>query len=139
MKIKNKIAIIFLLTFIIRQLLTDHLKINMTIKNLLENWRKTREKGQELFYKPSTAYKRMWGDCDDFVTVMSAKLKQLNIKFKIGFLIRDNGAYHVFVVTNKNILLDPWISRRPIQFKRSLYKNADNIVLYDINFKEELL
>ncbi len=139
MQIKNKVAIIFFLTFVIRQLLTDHLKINMKIKDLLENWKKTREKGKELFYKPSTAYKRMWGDCDDFVTVMSAKLNQLKIKYKIGFLIRDNGAYHVFVVTNKNVLLDPWISRKPIKFKREIYKNADNIVLYDINLKEIVL
>ena len=139
MKIKNKTAIIYFLTFVIRQLQTDKLQFNISINNLLTGWEKRREIGKELFYKPSTGLKRMWGDCDDFVTVMAAKLNQLKIDYKIGFLIRNDGAYHVFIVTNKNILLDPWMTRKPIKFKKEIYKNAENIVLYDINFKKEVL
>jgi hypothetical protein len=139
LQIKNKVAIIFFLTFVMRQLFTDNLNIDKTIEDLLTNWNKTPEKGKELFFKPSTGFKRMWGDCDDFVTVMSAKLKQLKIKFKIGFLIRDQGAYHVFIVTDKDVLLDPWISRKPIKFSREVYKRAEHITLYDINLEEIVL
>jgi len=141
--IKNKVAIIFFLTYVLRQLFVDKLFIKKSIKDLLIEWDKKREIGKELFYKPSTGIKRMWGDCDDFVTVMAAKLNQLNKKFKIGFLIKNNGAYHVFIVViNKDLsytLLDPWVSRKPIKFKKEIYKKAERVVLYDINFKENLL
>lgn len=139
MKIKNKVAIIYFLTYVIRQLHVDKLQFNISIKKLLTGWDKKREIGKELFYKPSTGLKRMWGDCDDFVTVMAAKLNQLKISYKIGFLIRNNGAYHVFIVTNKDVLLDPWVSRKPVKFKKEIYKKAESIVLYDINFKENVL
>lgn len=139
LKIKNKVAIIYFLTYVIRQLHVDKLQFNISIKNLLTSWEKRREIGKELFYKPSTGLKRMWGDCDDFVTVMAAKLNQLGKSYKIGFLIKNNGAYHVFIVTNENVLLDPWISRKPIKFKREIYKKAQSIVLYDINLKENVL
>ena len=139
MQINNKVAIIYFLTYVVRQLHVDKLKINKSIKDLLISWEKRREIGKELFYKPSTGLKRMWGDCDDFVTVMAAKLNQLDQGYKIGFLLRNNGAYHVFIVTNKDVLLDPWVSRKPIKFKKEIYKKAENIVLYDINFKENIL
>jgi len=144
MKIKNKIAIIFFLTYVIRQLFVDKLFIKRSIKDLLVNWDKRREIGKELFYKPSTGIKRMWGDCDDFVTVMAAKLNQLNKRFKIGFLIKNNGAYHVFIVAiNHNLdydtLLDPWVSTKPVKFSKNIYKKAQKIVLYDINFRENIL
>jgi hypothetical protein len=139
LEIKNKVAIIYFLTYVIRQLHVDKLQFNISIKSLLTSWDKKREIGKELFYKPSTGLKRMWGDCDDFVTVMAAKLNKLKINYKIGFLIKNNGAYHVFIVTNENVLLDPWVSRKPIKFKKEIYKKAENIVLYDINFKENIL
>jgi len=139
MKIKNKTAIIYFLTFVIRQLQTDKLQFNIDLKKLLTSWDKKREIGKELFYKPSTGFKRMAGDCDDFVTVMASKLQQIKIGFRIGFLIKNEGAYHVFIVTDKNILLDPWIKRKPVKFKKEIYKNAEHIVLYNINFKEVIL
>ena len=137
-KIVNQKAVMYYLTYLIRQLTGKTTHIPLSIPEILRKWGKKRERGRELFYTPTTNLQRMWGDCDDFVTLTASKLKNDNKNFKIGFCIRKNGAYHVFILAD-NILIDPWVCRSPIKFKKSYYKNAENIVLYDIKLGEKWL
>jgi len=127
--IKNRIAIVFFITFVTRHIVLNKTIIKKDINSLMTTWKKKRELGKELFFKPSTLFDRMNGDCDDFVTLMAIKLKQEKKQFKIGFAIRNSAAYHVFIVlTDGNILLDPWISTEQIKYKRKIYSKADRIV-----------
>jgi len=136
MLVKNRTNIILFVTYVIRQLAISKEVVKKTVFELLNSWVKKSELGKEIFYTPEYLNRTGSGDCDDFVTLLAKKLHQDKIYFKVGFPIKNNAAFHVFILTKKGII-DPWISKNIItdtNYKK-IYK-CDSVVFYDVDLRE---
>lgn len=110
--IKNQKSILKLLSFIIytnslNYSLIDNQIKKINLKDLTERFIKLRETQAEIFQRPDLTLLRNMGDCDDFVTLASYICEKNNINYLIGFKIKNNAAYHVYIKINRQIL-DPW-------------------------------
>lgn len=131
--LNNYKSVLMFITYVMRVLhLENNKNIDTTLLSILKTHKRTPEKGGELFYLPTTVYKRGWGDCDDFVTLASFILNKEKKPFKIGFLIKNNSAYHTFI-ESQGFVYDPWLKREPVETRliKGLYK-APKIYLYEI-------
>lgn len=127
--VKNYKSILKLLSFILYTNSLDYSIIdkelkNIDLENLSKNFIKLRELKAEIFQRPDLTFLRNMGDCDDFVTMTAYICQKKNINYKIGFKIKDNIVYHIFIKV-ENKIIDPW---EAVQDGNELFFDLKNFV-----------